>query len=466
MISATLTLALALCAQTPVGVSQAPRRSVSDERLKAFEEFYENLNRQSQSVLGGNFTSTRAGVQVGVAPAPKTYTVTFPNTGTNFAERVLVGLPDMAQVTSPAPVMVMFHGYNRTEGSCYVDGGDLFAEAQSRGFFVIAPLGAHTRNYGIDYAQDNIEFALTFLMANLPIDPQRVYGVGFSMGGGGVLSYGARHMDPTKPRFAAIVNHTGGTSTSFVYWNSAEQNLFDHPQFFGGSPAAFPFRYSTASTVDIDFATRAIDPATDLARNLHPVPVLNYHAEFDPNLNLVLATQLIHSWFGLNPGMETYLLTPSLNDHLWSTMNENIVLNFLYSKTLATPTDGVHRVLADRDARWHHFSVTQDGAGAFTPFRWNFEPAANRVTIDETENLQNIKVHCADLGLDTAQNLQVLMSTTDGSAESTTLTGYASMPTGVLRGGLVTQDWTWDSPTQTVTLTELIPDGTAWEITP
>ena len=466
MISATLSLALAFCAQAPVHTPTPPRPQVSDERLKAFEEFYENLDLASQSVLGGSFTNGRAQMQVGLTPVPKIYTVNFTSTGTPFAERVLVGLPDRASVTSPAPVMVMFHGYNRTEGSCYVEGRELFVEAQRRGWYVIAPLGAHKRNYGIDYAQTNIEHALTFLLSALPIDSQRVYGVGFSMGGGGALSYGARHMDPNKPRFAAIVNHTGGTSTSFVYWNSAEQHIFNDPLFFGGSPATFPFRYSTASVIDIDFATQAIDPNTDLGRNLQPVPVLNYHADFDPNVNLVLMTQKVHTWFGLIPGMESYLLTPNSADHLWSTMDVNTVLNFLYSKTLVTPTEGVHRLLADRDARWHHFTVTQDAAGAFTPFRWDFDSVSNRLTIDETENLQNLLVHSADLGLDTAQPVEVQMLTTDGTTETTTLTGYPVIPTTVLRGGITTVDWSWDSLAETVTLTELTPDGTTWAITP
>lgn len=494
MILASLPLALTLWTQAPAPAAPAPRQAsqkvesaagsrsqgarrssrprqpirVTRQILRDFREYSEELTQGSNFVLGnGTFTSGRSRPQVNATPAPQTYTVNFPNTGTIFAERVLVGLPGPVQRGQLAPVLVMFHGYNRTEASCYEDGRDLFVEAQNRGWYVIAPLGAHTKNYGIDYAQDNIEYALSFLLSVLPIDPERVYGVGFSMGGGGAMSYGARHMDPNKPRFAAIVNHTGGTSTAFVYWNSSEQLLFQNPLFFAADPTTDPFRYSQASCVDVDQFTQVIDPNTDLVRNLQPVPVLNYHATADPNANLVLMTQLTHSWMGLIPGFQTFLLTPSANQHQWDTMDTNTVLNFLYSHTLSTPTEGQHRVLADRDARWHHFTVTQDATGAFTPFRWDYDALNNRLTIDETQNLADLKVHSADLGLDTAQTVEVIMMTTDGSSESTTLTGYATAPQDVKRAGVSTGSWTWDSVGQTVTLMESNPAaGAIWEILP
>ncbi len=486
--TATLSLALTLCALAPLQQAPSPgpqasraaqqaaptgapiRRRlppVSDQRLKAFEAFYDELDLQSNFVLGGTFSSSRSRVQVGLTPLPRTYTVTFTNPGSNFTERVLIGLPAVLHSGTPAPMMVMFHGYNRTEASCYSDAKELFSKAQNRGWYVVAPLGAHRWNYGIDYAQSNIEYALTFLQQNLPIDPERIYGVGFSMGGGGAMSYGARHLDPGKPRFAAIVNHTGGASTALVYWNSMDTTIFNNQSFFGGSPAMFPFRYSQASALDIDPVTFAVDPDTDLIRNLQPVPLLNIHAAFDPNINLVLMTQIVFNWSGLIPNFQTFLLTPNFGTHHWDTLDENTVLNFLYSKTLSTPTEGVHRVLADRDARWHHFSVTQDAAGAFTPFRWNYDALANRLTLDETENLLNMKVHCADLGLDTALDLEVIMSSTDGLPESTTLTGYSVSPLSVLRAGVPTLDWTWDSQSQCVTLTELNPAAAStWKIVP
>ena len=84
----------------------------------------------------------------------------------------------------PAPVLTLFHGYGEHLRDTVLR-TDLVDEAMSRGWLVFAPLGAHEFNYGIDYAQDNIERAFEFIGARLPLDLDRIYGVGFSMGGRG-----------------------------------------------------------------------------------------------------------------------------------------------------------------------------------------------------------------------------------------------------------------------------------------
>ena len=137
-------------------------------------------------------------------------TYTLGTTQSGFPESVLVGIPNGASSSAPTPALILFHGY-------YEDPADLqvrtsfFDEALARGWFVIAPLGANIANFGIDYAQQNTEDALTYVWAlhGSMIDAERVYGVGFSMGGGWASSYAARHVGNSDVRMAAQLIHTG-----------------------------------------------------------------------------------------------------------------------------------------------------------------------------------------------------------------------------------------------------------------
>jgi len=334
----------------------------------------------------------------------------------------------------------------------------------------MAPLGAQQVNYGIPYAQTNIAYALDFVTNVIPYDPDRVYGIGFSMGGGTVMSYAARHLDPDHPRFAAIVNHTGTVSVSHTYYNVGDTSNFDNELTFGGSPAEFPFLYSRSSVVDVDATTSQVDPNTDQARNLTHVPVLNQHADFDPLSYIVTQTQVVYAWLNAMAGSETYLLTPPFAGHAWSTIDEPTALDFLYSKSLQVPTEGTHRILADRDAAWHHFRITQDVAGAFTPFRWTLQGNLNRLTLDQTENLASVIIDTESAGLNTAVNLELVLGTGDNTAEEVTLTNYSLLPQEVLRNGVVMTlgvDWEWHPTAQTVTVHEAdASGGPVWKVRP
>ncbi len=432
----------------------------------------QRLTRSGQGsnsvTLGGALTTSAANGSASISPTrtPGVYRIVLPDPGTGWEESLILGVPSV-QTPGPVPLLVMFHAHDVSEWDCYVNGNALFEEARSRGWYVISPLGAHQVNHGIYYAQQNIEYALSLFTQKLPIDTDRIYGVGFSMGGGGVMSYASRHHDLNLPRFAAVTNHTGTVSVAFTYYNSVNQSVFEHPLMFNGSPAVAPFLYSQASSIDIAFGTNLVDSTTDQVRNLARGSVLNFYAVSDPLVNAVLATQLMNNWLLQIPGMDTTLVTAPLSTHAWSTLDEVAVLNAMASKTLQTPTTGTHEVLADREANWFHFYVRQDAGNQFTPFRWTYDAIANRLTIDQTENLASIDVRTDTLGLDTSIDLEVIMSTTDGGSEVTTLTGYATQPLEVKRAGVVTSSWSWDSIGQTVTLTESDPStASVWLIRP
>jgi hypothetical protein len=120
-----------------------------------------------------------------------------------WQEEFILAIP--STVAWPAPVLTLFHGYGE-EPDDVVANSPLVGEAMARGFVVFIPLGAHKYNYGIDYAQRNIELAFEFLSARLPIDLDRIYAAGFSMGGGA--------SDARRDRWAHSFFGVGGSASS------------------------------------------------------------------------------------------------------------------------------------------------------------------------------------------------------------------------------------------------------------
>ncbi|MDP6538191.1 MAG: hypothetical protein QF903_06195 [Planctomycetota bacterium] len=404
-------------------------------------------------------------IRVAAPLAPNVYPLTFNDTGTTWQEPVLLGVP---RVPLPsAPLLVMFHSFGISESDC-VENTGLMKRALDRGWYVLAPRGAHDMNFGIPYSQANIEFVLDWLVGFLSIDTSRIYGVGFSMGGGGVTSYAARHLDPTRPMLAAVANHTGGVSVAHTYWNESSlvQDILENLLMFGASPAIDPFAYSQVSAIDVDPVSGAVDPTTDMARNLAGIPFRTSYATLDPLAYLMVQSAVFHDWMTALPASSTEVQIDAA-EHAWTTLDETAVLDFLESKTLAIPRGGTHRLLADREGVWMHFTVEQDAADAFTPLRWNLDASLNRLIVDQTENLARITADTASLGLDTQVPLTVIPGTQDGLGEELRLTGYGTMPSNVLRNGQATSDWAYDANTGTVTLFESSAAGyPQWVIVP
>src|SRR5262245_1035275 len=145
------------------------------------------------------------------------FQVTLNNTGSGWVERFLLYVPRLP-VGERAPLLVVFHRFGVSHWDAYY-WTEYIQQAQRRGWFLVAPLGANQASFSCLEGQINVEAALRYTTDAFNIDRTRVYGVGFSMGGGNVTTYAARHVDPSGVMFAAIVNHTGGVSLANTWAN-------------------------------------------------------------------------------------------------------------------------------------------------------------------------------------------------------------------------------------------------------
>ena len=388
-------------------------------------------------IAGGshvNFTSPL--VQVQEVLDDGIYSMVMDATGTEWQESFLLGVP--SNPLDPAPLLVSFHRYSASERDTFVN-TNLFEEAMERGWYVLAPLGAHELNYGVPYAQENIRVVIDWVSELARIDQERIYGIGFSMGGGCALNFAATNLDPDHAMFAAVVNHTGTVSIRDLWHRATDISVLEHPLMFNGSPYEQPFAYQRASTIELT-PWSGVNQQTDLARNLGHVPVQTWCSTTDPLQHLVRQTRallrhLMRFGADVNPNESRG------NLHRWETLNEIEALDFLEAQRLELPTEGTHSLLATHDGRWLHFDIEQVQGGHFSSLRWHANQESNLLYLDGLANIKRLRVRTPDLELSTDETLRLVLGEQAGpraGTEGTTrlvLDGYEVAPRAVLREG-------------------------------
>lgn len=405
-----------------------------------------------------------------------TYEFFVSNTGSLWQEKFLLQVPSTPP-SGPTPLLVLFHKYGSSHGD--VLNTSFPAEADARGWYLLSPLGGHQKNFGTMQAQINVRAALNLTLHLFSqIDRDRIYGVGFSMGGGALASFAARQIDADGPMFAAIVNHTGAVSLAHAHYfdtfddDDSDDNMAAgtglEPQemmefLLGGSPATVPYQYQRFSTIDLDPIQSSIGQGTDMSRNLAHVPTYVWFADNDPNAYLREQTTQFDTH--VRPqNVANNLATVVGSTHSWSTLDDTAVCDWLALRTLTVPTSG--STLADEDGRFFHFTIAQDAAGAFTPFTWNWDVATSTFDLSATSNLQSVSMDLVAMGAPALTGAFTFhFATTDGLGDTLQLTNVPTAPTSVTRDG-ISEIAIHDPVAQTLTIVET--DGAAlhtWVVT-
>lgn len=409
----------------------------------------------------GTSTLTAAGPS---GPAtPRYYEVTI-QPGTGFAERFLV---QETTNVGPRPVLVVFHKYGVNHYDALLN-TSFFAEARRRNWYCVAPLSGGQTHFSDARSHIHTESVLEWLRVRFPIDTSRVYGVGFSMGGGAAMNYAARQLDPTGLMIAAVFNQSGILSHEDTYPQSAVQiqQIYDD-RFGNGQPgSATPWNLQRGSVFSFDAQSLAVLPGVDLGRNLLHLATHTTRTTGDISY-LITQNDLFHQHLlGLGASPARHVLTVvNYPGHSWDAVSEASVCNWLRGHSLTLPTSA--DTLADCNARYFHFQIEQAIPGVFTPFTWSVQRSGNAVSITNTVNLSRVEVMLADAGLSAISTLTVTTGCADGQADEVALQGYALPPLAVLRDGVPTNAWVHDGVLGRLTLHEL--DGSAphvWTIQP
>ena len=374
--------------------------------------------------------------------------------------------------TQQVPLLVVFHKFGTSHKDMIVN-TDFAAEAGRQGWYAVCPLAANTQHFSSLVSQQHMQAVIQDMLLRFPlIDRNRIYAVGFSMGGGAVANYAARHLDPSKPMIAAMVTMSSGVALNDTYSNDVPARPFLDFWFGNGTAgSASPFEMSRSSLIDFDPNTLVVDATRDLARNLTHIPFQLLRA-FDEGVPYVprqcdlFAAHM--TTLGVLPGPAfNYDIVPfglEVYDHRWQMLDETWACNWLGQFTLTLPSSA--NTLADRDGVYFHFYVEQEVATAFTPFQWTADAGTNSFKLLGTSNLRRLTVDTLGAGLDPAAPLDIVLSSADGLADVVVLTNIAALPSAVIRDGIATTNWSYNAFAQELTLVET--DGLThyWGVSP
>jgi len=422
------------------------------------------------------------------------FLVELQNSPTAFAEEFFVQLPPSPSKTTRSPLLVAFHKFGSTALDIPVN-TDFEQECFDRNWFLVAPLGASPKSFSSISSQLNTEVVIELMVERFGayIDSNRIYGVGFSMGGGNVMNYAARHLDPSRPMFAAIINHTGPVSLRQNYIEQPN-NQFIMDLWYGGDPDQFPFKYARSSVLDIfsvdngggigpgPIGPGPIGPGPiggggtsskdyrinfkdSVIGNLSHVPLYIVRAKNDPLTYISAQLDLLTDYLSTTDQDYVYKKVGGVTQHLWSTLNETNTLNWAAGKTLQLPTRAF--TMADRNDTYFYFDVKQEGSGRFTRFSWEILQAENELHILRTDNLRQIGFDVGATGLDATRALELQLSARDNLGDLVRITGYDTAPASVTRNGQHTRNWRYDATTKVVYLREKVGgDIQTWVIEP
>jgi pimeloyl-ACP methyl ester carboxylesterase len=399
---------------------------------------------------------------------PGLFEIVLDNTGSGYQERFLLQIPDV-QPPTLVPLLVVFHKFGVSHWDVHVN-TTFPGEAQARGWYLLTPLGASGVNFSSLESQINIRAAVDFVASSYNVDRLRVYGAGFSMGGGSVTSYAARHLDPSGVMFAAIANHTGGVSLPHTHFSEPDDNDADDnvpnqganlevPDilefWYGGPPSLQAFNYLRCSMIDLDPFTLTVGTNTDMSRNLPPVPVLNWLAANDPLQYLYDQTQSFHDHIQTQNAANTLFVVPG-SAHTWQTLNETQVCDWLAQFTLQMPTSG--STLADEDGVYFHFQVDQANAGNFARFTWSIDASLDILDVSGTAILKRLTVDSSAAGFSFHRPVTVSIASGDGTGEEIRFLDVSVPPSGITRDGQPATG-AYDPRAQTLLIREIDATG-------
>lgn len=387
-----------------------------------------------------------------------------PETQTN--ELFLLGVPSNPSGPN-APLLVGFHQFGVSHADMLYN-TEFFEEAMARGWYVCTPLSANsvvdpTRSFASLEGQVNSRAALEWVCANYPIDMDRIYGVGFSAGGGLALSMAARYQDPSEPMFAAVVGHTGtiDMADSYALASAPDKMFFD--ALYGGSPSTQGFEYRRTSTIHLDNNHVWLPGGDHMAVNLSHLNCLVWYDTADPLISLVQQNSQLFDWSSVAgiPGFA--LQTVTMGGHSWDTLDEVQTCDWLAQFSRQAPLAG--ELLMDRDARFQHFLLAQDSPGAFSRVTFDIQVGTQTVSLLDSRNVQSLSWSPTAMGLSLApgQMVQVLTSALD-APDTLVLEAVPQVPVAVRRDGVATSAWTYSASTDELELLESDPALHTWTI--
>ncbi len=363
-------------------------------------------------------------------------------TGTGYGEPIQYQLPDgYSELGAPYPLILAYHGFG---GSAASSGNQSMVdeEANERGWIYLSVTGLDDQLFGTPLSQQNTKAAIQWMINNFNVDEDRLFMVGFSVGGGISANFAAIHRDPTDIMIAGI-----GLVSSTVDW-AMEYNLgipqlqtwMENPFNFSGPPSSNLFDYLSASVLYEDEASYPPTPGTiveesSLAQNLSNLPIYMTYDVLDfilhvPHVNDDLQMNMAsvgNSVLKAVVAGTVYPPDPSIMvPHSWYVLDEDALFDYFDGVSVDRyPSTFYSRQAAG--TKVSYVTTTQATAGQFVNVDGDTSVPAKHITLSNVENASMVEVNVGEAGI-TSLPMRLTATSADDQGFRLKLTGFTSSP--------------------------------------
>ncbi len=365
--------------------------------------------------------------------------------------QIQVPLAAFSPPYAPRPVVVGFHFFGVSEQAVFNQTLPQLCEAE--GWYLIAPYGVSDVNFANVQSQESLDAILNWIEQFVDINNNRLYAVGFSMGGLNALSYALRHQEKfSGRRFAAVASLMGTVDPVYAYniGSPTIQTLMQHPDVFGTTPSADVFPYDRVAAARLD-SQAVVDELRAPVGNLIDTPIYLGINLADPSQDLIVQMQALSNYLqsrGFPVTVDSFLGLPS---HAWGNFDNAEVIQFFKGKVVPglAPVNGPPLdVYADRVTGVRFCEVRAIEPNTVARVDVDLGAAgSNLFLLGEIRGVQELYVDVSKLGIDTAQT--VVLSTygevLGQSGSVFVLSGYAQAPSSVTVYGNAPIAWSHDA---------------------
>jgi pimeloyl-ACP methyl ester carboxylesterase len=344
----------------------------------------------------------------------------------------------------PIPMVLAYHGYGSSANSVALL-STIDDECYERGWAYFAPTGMDDQLFGSELCQQNVEAALNWMLDHFNIDRDRVYLVGFSMGGGIVCNMAARHRDPAGNMFAAmgIASGTFDWTMTWKMGDSTLKTLMQSPFNFSGpaNNALYKYNYQRASGLFYTYntypplvPTLVPNELQSLSTNLGSIPTYIVWDTGDTLAEVVLQEPAFHNLVESMGGIVDYhTVTGTLHPlngtpapHSWGVLDEDALFDFFQDKVVDRTPDTFHALVAE-SGNFSWLSVQQLFTNTFSLVDADMDAEIPFVHLSNVLNAESVSVDVSTLGLSAGDPMRVNAGATAGNFELT-LKGFSEPP--------------------------------------
>ncbi|MBU0754392.1 MAG: hypothetical protein KJ645_04590 [Planctomycetes bacterium] len=351
--------------------------------------------------------------------------------------------------------MVCWHGYNQTCLSVSID-SPIDEECENRGWVYLSITGVNQVNFGYLKAQIHCNKAIKYLIEDLliPIDRNRIYMAGFSMGGGAAVSYACRHLsveeDAPYP-VAGLVLVSPAMDWTYAY-NQCDPGVMTYlPIYLDGTPEEVPFAYKQISSLYILGHNYWLDDS--MGQNLaHNMPIFLTYADNDPLSYVPVQNNLFSNMLnnlGANLLVDHYVYAE--NPHSWTLLDVGAAFDFIENYSLEDQETENLTILADRSAKFYWAEIVMRANDSFARLTGSAISELNRLIITEAANMNSVTVDFDYAGFDDGKNLRIDYHSTPTQNQALRLAPI-SEPTYMVDGAGVLEDYSYDAPSEQLSI--------------